>query len=291
MLLSTNTHTVSVMRLIGALSILLLVTAMLSVTMSSRLPKLVREGVDNQCPSRPDELVITGTEYLRIKEGDPNLTARNPHLIEFIRRRILAPSRYKVKPYATNNTDYSQVGQSPLVDKLLGRKTEGFHLEVGAANGETMSNSLFFELERNWTGLLIEANPIFYEAMLRRNRHAYSINACLSPNNRTQVLAFNPAGLIGGLFGSMDDTHKKRHGQCIFSDFNPPRQIGLVHVFAASGAAYDVITTHKFGLGKKRLLLLRIKKQTIRPHRLESENDDNIINILSYRVNNLSQDD
>ena len=35
-----------------------------------------------------------------------------------------------------------------------GAKTEGFFIESGAYEGETFSNSLLFELKRNYTGRL-----------------------------------------------------------------------------------------------------------------------------------------
>jgi len=35
----------------------------------------------------------------------------------------------------------------------------GFFIEIGSYDGESLSNTLFFEMRRNWTGLLIEANP------------------------------------------------------------------------------------------------------------------------------------
>lgn len=47
----------------------------------------------------------------------------------------------------------SQFGQSIFVDDLLKRKQQGFFVEAGAFNGEEISNSLFFERIRGWTGL------------------------------------------------------------------------------------------------------------------------------------------
>ena len=58
-----------------------------------------------------------------------------------------------------------------MVDELYkGKKTNGFFLEAGASDGETISNSLFFEIHRNWTGLLVEPNPDLYEILSTRNR-------------------------------------------------------------------------------------------------------------------------
>ena len=36
----------------------------------------------------------------------------------------------------------------------------GFFIECGALDGETRSNSLFLEMVNEWTGILIEADPM-----------------------------------------------------------------------------------------------------------------------------------
>ena len=38
---------------------------------------------------------------------------------------------------------------------ILGGKKNGFYIETGAYNGETYSNSLLFELKRNYTGTFL----------------------------------------------------------------------------------------------------------------------------------------
>ena len=53
-------------------------------------------------------------------------------------------------------------------------------MECGAFDGETSSNSLHFERDRSWGGVLIEADPLFYAILKKKNRKAFSINACLS---------------------------------------------------------------------------------------------------------------
>ena len=38
---------------------------------------------------------------------------------------------------------------------ILGGKKNGFYIETGAYDGETYSNSLLFELKRNYTGMFL----------------------------------------------------------------------------------------------------------------------------------------
>ena len=105
--------------------------------------------------------------------------------------------------------DRSQEGQSAFVDKLLAKRRNGFFIECGAADGLQFSNSLFFELARNWTGLLVEANPNDYEKLLKLNRKAYVLNACLSPTRRPGRMLFKEAGVLGGLVDNLEPSHKE----------------------------------------------------------------------------------
>ena len=61
-----------------------------------------------------------------------------------------------------------------LIDIL--KKKKGFYLEIGAFNGISESISLRFEKDLNWSGLLIEPNPLHFK-YLKRNRPQ---NICLN---------------------------------------------------------------------------------------------------------------
>ena len=58
---------------------------------------------------------------------------------------------------------FSQAGQDRVIDRLLGGKRDGVFVDVGGYDGVTGSNTLFFEVFRNWTGILIEPSPIQLE--------------------------------------------------------------------------------------------------------------------------------
>ena len=57
---------------------------------------------------------------------------------------------------------------------------EGFFVECGAFDGEKESNSLFFERDLAWNGLLIEADPHHYKTLKGKHRKAFTSNTCLS---------------------------------------------------------------------------------------------------------------
>jgi FkbM family methyltransferase len=135
-----------------------------------------------------------------------NVSQNDPELIRHICENWILPGF--TDDLQLENPDlehYSQSGQSQVVDEILEQKTGGFYIECGAANGEGFSNSLFFEKSRNWTGVLIEANPVNFFRMRMTRRHALMVNACLSPQTTPTVLNFQGNGYIGGLSDFMSD--------------------------------------------------------------------------------------
>lgn len=54
---------------------------------------------------------------------------------------------------------FSQAGQDRIVDRLLGGRRNGVFADIGGYDGVTGSNSLFFEMFRGWSGILVEPAP------------------------------------------------------------------------------------------------------------------------------------
>jgi hypothetical protein len=161
---------------------------------------------------------FSADDFLKYQGGDVRLPPDNRGLVRYIGNQIAGPSRQVRNLTEPNRVDYSEVGQSKFIDDLLRQRTGGFYVECGAKNGETKSNTLFFEKERDWDGFLIEANPWSFRSLMFKRRNAYSINACLNPSNQAKVMTFKPYGLIGGLEAKMD----KKHIEAIHShpDYN-----------------------------------------------------------------------
>jgi len=146
--------------------------------------------------------------YILYGVGDDRFSPYDQQLGEFIRSHITEPSPTRPRQLARpQKTDVSQVGQSTFVDRLLSGRRNGFFVECGAADGKTFSNSLFFELERNWTGLLIEANEGYHRALLDVNRRAYVLQSCLSTERRPANVRMQPAGLLGGIADKIHPIH------------------------------------------------------------------------------------
>jgi FkbM family methyltransferase len=106
---------------------------------------------------------------------------------------------------------FSQYGQDTFVDEFLGGRRGGFFLDIGAHDGVTFSNSLFFEKHRGWRGVCIEPNPSVYEK-LSTNRTCKSLNVAVS--ERSGMLKFakvsGHAEMLSGIVDDYDPKHLKR---------------------------------------------------------------------------------
>lgn len=114
------------------------------------------------------------------------------HLQEVQDLDVLPPERSL--PYnlngGTKQTSYSQAGQDLLLQPLLGNISDGFFVEAGAFDGETGSNTLWLELNRNWTGLLVEpAHDVFLD-LQGKHRRAYLFEGALSTSKAIETATF-----------------------------------------------------------------------------------------------------
>ena len=76
---------------------------------------------------------------------------------------------------------------------------QGFFIEAGAGGGELFSNSLFFEANHDWTGLLVEPNPDWWNELKGKNRNAWILPHCLSTEQKVQIVEFDVSKFIGGI--------------------------------------------------------------------------------------------
>lgn len=76
----------------------------------------------------------------------------------------------------------SQHGEDALLAERFDYKRDGYYVEVGALDGETISNTYFFEKALGWTGVLVEANPAMAEqCRLARPRSLVAATAVSAP--------------------------------------------------------------------------------------------------------------
>ena len=128
----------------------------------------------------------------------------DPTLIKILREYYISyPTDLlrNITPYRLSPRHiYGQFRQGDVVDRYYsGSKYGGFFIEAGAYDGETLSNSLFLEVKRNWTGILVEPNPDNYKILQSLNRKASSIETCFSRRTEPEVVDFDAANIFGGI--------------------------------------------------------------------------------------------
>ena len=103
----------------------------------------------------------------------------------------------------TNKPVYKgQLGVPPIIDGILKQKRGGFFVEVGAHDGEFLTNTILFEEEREWSGLLIEPSKIAFQRLMTKNRKVMAANCCLSPSKKPEYIEFTGDGeTLGGFKG------------------------------------------------------------------------------------------
>lgn len=117
--------------------------------------------------------------------------ADDPRLIEHIRKHYLVAPASRSTPYnlnEPNRKDYSFKEQSGIVAYILHNKRNGFFLEAGGYDGEQYSNTLYLEKSFNWTGILVEPDPVNIKRLLAKNRKAWLMKGCVHDSNRPQKM-------------------------------------------------------------------------------------------------------
>ena len=118
----------------------------------------------------------------------------DPYLIQSLQNDyIRKPDISKEYSFNVPIEEIKEKGPSSLardVDELIFKNqlSNGFFLEAGATDGEQWSNTLFFEMERNWTGLLIEPLPF---DLMSKNRKAHIAPVCLSTKTIPEIANFD----------------------------------------------------------------------------------------------------
>ncbi|KAK2141271.1 hypothetical protein LSH36_1131g00011 [Paralvinella palmiformis] len=226
-----------------------------------------------------------------------NLDQRDPELIDHIRNYWIIPpqpGRINLNPatYKKNKRyDFSEQGQVQAVLEMLDDRRDGFFVECGAADGQRNSNSLYLELFMNWTGLLIEPDPNFFAELLSKNRHAYSINTCLSPTSKPLVANFTTAGISGGISDLIPNGQRKRYNmdqrtpikvQC-FPLYSILEALRVSHVDYFSldieGAEVDVLET--FPHANVTFDVISVEKRLIDDELGTAKKEKRIIDLLS----------
>ena len=109
--------------------------------------------------------------------------ALKPLPIAWVRPAFLKRARQRARTLSCNERldreppFYSQYGQDEFIWKHLlnGSRQRGIFCDIGAADGKTNSNTMFFEEELGWAGFCVDPNPVAFEE-LQHAREARCFN-------------------------------------------------------------------------------------------------------------------
>ncbi|XP_013393568.1 uncharacterized protein LOC106161223 isoform X2 [Lingula anatina] len=107
-----------------------------------------------------------------------------------------------------NVKDTSQFGQSSAIDSILNEKRNGVFVSAGEWDGLTYSDTMYLARKRNWTGLLIEPNPVAFVELVKNRPESFKLSACLDSESRR--MTYLAAGMYGGLVGNLFNTPEAR---------------------------------------------------------------------------------
>lgn len=110
------------------------------------------------------------------------------------------------------STYFSQYKQDKFLDEVVfSKKRDGFYIDIGAHDGITISNSLFFEKYRNWKGVCVEPNPNVYKKLIE-NRKSTNLNVCIGSDSKRVkfTLIEGYSEMLSGITDGYDSRHVER---------------------------------------------------------------------------------
>lgn len=106
----------------------------------------------------------------------------------------------------------SQYGQDRYINEFVFKnKAGGVFVDIGANDGRTFSNTLFFEKQLNWRGVAIEPLPSAFQK-LQQNRDCICLQCCVGA--RTEAVEFlsikGHSEMLSGVFDQYEKSHLDR---------------------------------------------------------------------------------
>lgn len=109
---------------------------------------------------------------------------------------------------------YSQSGQDHFLNTYIFKgHTHGIFVDVGAHDGKTFNNTLFFEETYNWTGLNVEPIPNVYEKLKNNRPKCINLNVAISNSNNVMkdfMINTGHTEMLSGLVENYDKRHLVR---------------------------------------------------------------------------------
>jgi FkbM family methyltransferase len=136
----------------------------------------------------------------------------------FLRQRTEAVDRRtisKAEPGASMQS-FSQHGQDAFVYETFfkSKDGQGYFVDVGAYDGVTFSNSLFFERHLGWSGICIEPLPAAFEK-LQGSRTAVCLNCAVADRDGKGEFVDVDMPNFGKMYSGLRAEYDQRHVQIL----------------------------------------------------------------------------
>lgn len=105
----------------------------------------------------------------------------------------------------------SQEKQDELLEKNVfkGYKN-GFFVDVGAHDGRSINNTLYFEEANNWTGICIEPISYIFAKLQENRKKCINLNCAISDTEGIQEFFLRESTMLSALKKGYDERHAKR---------------------------------------------------------------------------------
>jgi len=134
-----------------------------------------------------------------------------------------------------------QKGQDEWVIKdIFDYKRDGYFVDLAAYDGVDCTNTLLMEQELGWTGICIEANPIWFSA-LSENRTCYLSNDVIDFKDGNEVVYRIDNGGLAGIVDEDTDNNTKYRAHELQSATLIRRQTRTLEYILRQFNAPDVI--------------------------------------------------
>lgn len=108
---------------------------------------------------------------------------------------------------------YGQMGQDKFLETAVFHgMRDGIFVDVGAHDGESLSNTYFFEKERGWKGICVEPIPSVFEKLkkLRDNATCYQVAVDSDEAEKTFLVGKGYPEMFSVLTNHLDPRHYTR---------------------------------------------------------------------------------
>ena len=108
---------------------------------------------------------------------------------------------------------YSQVKQDEILENNIFKGFQnGFFVDIGAHDGVTINNTLFFEKERGWKGINVEPIPDIYKKLVENRPNCVNLKYAVCNKEGISDFLLNKGytEMLSGLKDTFDQRHLQR---------------------------------------------------------------------------------